>query len=231
MLDRAPYRNAAAVGSGQESVRFDGEVGDHREGVRVLDDEVRLRGVEVAPGDQMLPQYVRASERIVRAQARVLDERRSRIEGAGDGEYRGQLLELDPHQPGRLRRHLFRLGGDDCQWLAVVLDLARRQDWPVVELRPEARHRLRQVRRGHDESDAGQALRSRRVDRDDPGVGAVDRHQLRVEHVREPHVGDVLLRAGDALLTADPARGRADLCRGHRGSPSATATTASMIWK
>ena len=43
VLDRAPDRDAVAVGRGHERVRLDRELGDHRERVGALDDDVRRR--------------------------------------------------------------------------------------------------------------------------------------------------------------------------------------------
>ena len=78
MLDRGPDGQAVAVGRGDEGVRLDGELGDHREVVGVLDDQVR----PLRPSTS--PQPTRCSrstlvwrQRVIRPQRRVLDERRS----------------------------------------------------------------------------------------------------------------------------------------------------------
>ena len=101
VLDRAPDRDAVAVGRGHECVGLDGELGDHREVVGVLDDQVRLAlgGVDVAPAVAVLAQDVRAGQRVVRAERRVLDERRIGGERRGDRVTRGQRLVVDPDQP------------------------------------------------------------------------------------------------------------------------------------
>ena len=62
VLDRAPDRDPVAVGRGHERVRLDRELGDHREAVRALDDDLRVGGrrVDVAPAVAVLAQDVRA---------------------------------------------------------------------------------------------------------------------------------------------------------------------------
>ncbi len=70
MLDRAPDRDAVTVRRRQERVRFDRELGDHRERVRPLDDaEVRFRrsGLDVAPAVAVLAQDVGPRKPIIRA--------------------------------------------------------------------------------------------------------------------------------------------------------------------
>ena len=114
-----------------------------------------------------------AAQRVARAERRVLDERRGRVERGGDREDRRQLLVLDPDEAGRLLGGVEGLGGDRGDRLAVVVRLADREDRPVLELRPEARHRLRAGRPAViDEPDAGDRERGARVDRDDPRAGA-----------------------------------------------------------
>ena len=83
---RAPDGDAVAVGGGHERVRLDGEVGHHRERVGVLDDEIGRAGsgVDVAPAEVVLAKDVRAGQRVVRAEGRVLDERRGRVERGRD---------------------------------------------------------------------------------------------------------------------------------------------------
>ena len=51
MLDRAPDRDAIPVGSGHERMWLDREMSDDREGVGVLDDQVRVGRVDVTPPD------------------------------------------------------------------------------------------------------------------------------------------------------------------------------------
>ncbi len=84
VLDRAPDRDAVAVGRGHERVRLDRELGDHREVVRALDhDEVGVggRGVDVAPRMAVLVEDVAGRVRVARAERRVLDERSAVGEG------------------------------------------------------------------------------------------------------------------------------------------------------
>ena len=84
-----------------------------------------------------------------------------------------------------------------------------------------------------DEPDAGDGEGGARVDRDDPRPGAVEGHELDVERVLEPDVGDVRLAAGDPVEPADAGRRAADAPAsliGHRsGSVGGRAATASMI--
>ena len=60
VLDGAPDGDPVAIGRGDEPVRLDRELGDHREAVGALDDDVRvaLRGVDVAPAVAVLAQDV-----------------------------------------------------------------------------------------------------------------------------------------------------------------------------
>ena len=90
---------------------------------------------------------------------------------AAIGEDGRQLLVVDADEPGRLLGGVERLGGDGGHRLAVVLRLADRQHRPIAPLRPEPRHRLRQVGGGHHEPDARDGERGAGVDRDDPRPG------------------------------------------------------------
>ena len=77
----APHRDAVVVRRGDESVRLDRELSDHREAVGVLDHEIRGRAVDVAPPDVVLAKHVRVGERIVGAKRGILDERRVCCDG------------------------------------------------------------------------------------------------------------------------------------------------------
>ena len=55
----------------------------------------RGRGLDVAPAVAVLAQDVRGGQRVAGPERRVLDERRVRVQGAGDGEDGRQLLVLD----------------------------------------------------------------------------------------------------------------------------------------
>ena len=220
VLDRAPDRDAVAVRGGHEGVRLDGELGDHREVVRALDDDLRVGrgGVDVAPAVVVLAQDVGGGQRIVGTQRGILDERRTRGEGRGDRRDGGQRLALDPDEPGGLLGRVLRLGRDRRDRLAVVVRLADGDDRAVLPLRPEARHRLRAGRRRSDGADAGHGQRGARVDRDDPRPRVVDRHELDVQLAVEMDVGDVRLLAGDPVEPADAGRRRAD--HGRRLGPA-----------
>ena len=134
----------------------------------------------------------------------ILDERGGRVEGAGDREDGRQLLVVDPDEASRLLGGVQGLRGDRRDRLAVIVGLADREDRPILELRAEARHRLWEVRRGEREAHAGHLECGARVDGDDPRPGAVEAHELRVEHVLEMEVGHVRLPAGDPVEPADP---------------------------
>ena len=143
VLDRAPDRDPVAVRRGHEAVRLDGELGDHREGVGPFDDDIRRGRVDVAPAVVVLAQDVRGRERIAGPERRVLDERGGRVEGRGDREDGRQLLVVDPDEAGRLLGGVQGLRGDRRDRLAVIVGLADREDRPILELRAEARDRLR----------------------------------------------------------------------------------------
>ena len=104
VLDRAPDRHAVAVGRRHERVRLDRELRDHREGVGAVDDDrgIALGGLEVAPAEAVLAQDVGAGEGVVGPDRRVLDERRRRVQRGRDRADRGQRLELDADERGRL---------------------------------------------------------------------------------------------------------------------------------
>ena len=145
VLDGAPDRDAVAVGRGHERVRLDRELGDHRERVGALDDDVRRRFGRldgVAPGMAVFVQDVARGVRIVRAEGRVLDERRVGGEGRGDGVARGQLLVVDPDELGGGLGGVAGLGGDRGHRVAVVLRLAGGDDRAVAPLGAEARDGL-----------------------------------------------------------------------------------------
>ena len=166
--------------------------------VGALDDEVgvRRRFVDVAPAEMVLAQDVGPGQRVAAAGARVLDQRRRRVEGAGDREDRRQFLVLDLDEPRRRLGGVEGLGRDGRDRLAVVLGLADGQD--RAGRRTGARSAASVWGRsagGHDQADAGHGERRGRVDRHDPRPGAVERDELDVEHVGQLDVGHVLLRA------------------------------------
>ena len=172
MLDRAPDRDPVTVGRGHERVRLDRELGDHREGVGALDDDLGLAGrrVDVAPAVAVLVEDVAGRVGVVGTKARVLDERRFGGERGCDRVKRRQLGVLDADEAGRLLGGVQRLGGDGGHRLAVVLRLADRQHRPIAPLRAEPRHRLRAGRpRSSRAGRPGQPARHRhRCDRSAP---------------------------------------------------------------
>ncbi len=54
MLYRTVDRDPIGIGRSHEHVRLDGKVSDHREGVVIFDDYVRMRTVDIAPAEVML---------------------------------------------------------------------------------------------------------------------------------------------------------------------------------
>ena len=219
VLDRAPDRDPITVRCGDVGVGLDGELGHHRELVGVFDHEVGDRRVQVAPADLVLAQDIGRRERVVRPEARVLDERRRWIERRLDGEDGGQLLVLDLHQARRFLGRVLGVGRHGRDGFSVVMRLPDRQHGTVDELGPEARHGDGQVGWGHDEADAWDLGRRGRVDRDDPGACAVDGHEPGLENVLDLQVGHVGLLARHALVPAHPPRGGADAAV-HRSAAS-----------
>ena len=215
-------------------MRLDGEVRDDGERVGVIDDQVGHRGLDVAPADAVLPDDVAAGQGVTRAEARILHQWCRRIERLGDGHHGRQLLVLHPHQAGGLLGGILRLGSHGGDRVAVVLGLSYRDDGPVLELRPEARHRLRQVRGRHHQVHTRDRQCRLRIDGHDPGVGRGHGDQLRVQLAREMDVGDVSLAAADPCLASDTVRRVTHPAEAHRpaspGTDSPAATwIASMI--
>ena len=89
----------------------------------------------------------------------------------------------------------------------VSADVRERVERAIDELRPEPRHRLRQIGGGDRQANAGDLERGARVDGDDPGAGAVEADELDVERVVEPDVGDIRLPSGHPVETADEIAG------------------------
>ena len=119
----------------------------------------------------------------------------------------GSSSYCDAHEARRLLGGILRLGGHRGHRLAVVLRLADGEHRAVLELGPEARHRLGQVGGRHDEVDArhGAARRSASM-ASDARVGDGQRHELDVQLAGQVDVGDVALPAGDARVAADAVR-------------------------
>ena len=231
VLDRAPDRQPVPVRGGHERVRLDGEVGDDREAVVLLDDDEAVLGrggVHVAPRHKVLAEDVRLRQRVLPAERRVLHQRRVGGQRPGDREDRGQNLVLNVDERRGPLRQLARVGDDERHGLAVVLGLADGQDGAVLVLRPEPRHGLRQVIGRHHQVHAGQGERRGTVHRDDPRPRAVEGDELRVQRIRRRKVREVPLGAGDTFHPANARRRAADPVAAHR-SPSATARIASVI--
>ena len=87
MLNRTPDRDALGVRRGQESMRLDRKVRDHRERIVVLDDAVCTRVSRGTPAELPFVQDVRLRERIVGAQRWVLDQGRRGIERGVDAQH------------------------------------------------------------------------------------------------------------------------------------------------
>ena len=201
---------AVVVGHGDRAVGFDREVGDHRERVRVLDDQVGGLGAEVAPLPVALLQDVRAGQRVAGAQRGILDQRGVCGQGGLGGQDRRQHLMVHGHAPCRFFRRVPRGRYDGGDSLAVVLGLLDRQDGPVGVDRPEAGHRLRQVIRGDDLDHSGHLEGAGGVDAVDPGARAVEGDELDVQHPLQPQVGEERLLTGDAVEAAEAAGRGAD---------------------
>ena len=229
VLDGGPDSDAVAIRGGHEGMRLDGEMGDDRERVGVVDDEVGRRGLDVAPADPVLLEDVALGQRVVRAQGRVLDERGSRAQGGRQRHDGRQLLVADPHEAGPRLGGILRIGGHGSHRVAVVLRLPDGEHGPVLHLRAEARHGLGQVSRRHHQVDAGDGQGVAGIDGHDPGPGHGYRHQLGVQLVGQVDVGHVLLSAADPGVTADPVDGVADRGRVHASGSRAAAWTAAMI--
>src|SRR5207245_723064 len=74
------YYYVVVLWRGDEPIRLDGEVRDHWKLVDVVDDEVRLRGVHIAPAEMQLVEHVGVAPRVVGSKLRFLHERRLRVE-------------------------------------------------------------------------------------------------------------------------------------------------------
>ena len=194
VLDGRPDRDAVAIGGGHEGVRLDGEVGDHRERVGVVHDEVGRRGLDVAPADPVHLEDVALRQRIVRAQRRVLDEGRAGVQGSRQRHDGRQLLVRDAHQVGGRLGRIAAVGSHGRHGVPVVLRLPDGEDGPVLDLRAEARHGLRQVGRRHAPGGRRGPARASLASMATILARATRyRHQLGVQLVGQVDVGHVLL--------------------------------------
>jgi len=119
--------------------------------------------------------------------------------------------------------------------LAVESDLVDRDDRPVFDRVPVVGVDVPEIGAGQDADDAGQLLRSRGVDRDDPAVRDRATQHLPVEHARHEQVADELRLAAQLLARVAPWVGAADLrprrrfSDRRRHSAAASSATASRI--
>ena len=228
MLDGAPDRHPLGIGRRHERVRLDREMGDHRERVVVLDDAVG-GDVGVPPAEAPFLENVGVCEPLSGANRRILDERRRGIERLVDGEHRRKLVVLDADGGGRRLRRILGLRGNRDDRLAEELRLSNREHRAIVVRRTAARHRVRQVRSGHDAAHAVEPPGLVRIDASDSGAGAVQMNELDVQDVLEPDVRGVALRARDALDAAGPPHGTSNPALRHQALvPAASATAATM---
>ena len=167
VLDRAPHEQPVVVRRGHERVGLDRELGDHREAVRGLDDERRTS----RPPRRRRPSRTRCSARtLVAASGSSGRSDGSWTSGASGASASATVTTAGSGScstrtsAGGPLREVPRLRDDERDRLAVVVDLPGREHRPVLPLRPEPRHGLRQVRGGQHEVDAGQrrAPRTRR---------------------------------------------------------------------
>lgn len=189
----------------------------HAEGVFALDDEVGLlRGLfDVAADDRLAVHDVRVGDVAdVVVVAALVDEDRV-------GRGRGRLVRDDRQLPvlhpdlGRgAARGLRVVGGDDRDGLAVVADLAVREDRGVLDLQAVGLHRGGQVVVGQDRVDAGLREGLGGVDGHDLGVGDGGAQDLAPEHVLVPHVGRVRELAGHLEGAVRAERGLSDAAPG-----------------
>ena len=174
-------------------------------------------------------QEVRPRERIVGAQGWVLDQWGRRIQRGVDAQHRRQLFMIDANQCGGRFRGIFGFGGDRGHRLTEELRLTHREHWSIFVHWTVPRHGLRQVGRGHDAPHAFDTPRVGCIDADDPCTGAVQVHELHVQHVLEAEVRHVLLRSRHAVDAADPSHRTADPGGLHQRSDRAADATASMM--
>ena len=215
VLDRAPDRDAVAVRGGHEGVRLDGELGDHREGVGALDDDVgAVDRVDVAPAVVVLAQDVRG-----RRAGRPGRSAGSWTSGAS-GARAAAIVKTAGSSSYSTRTS--RAASSAASFVSAAT-AATGSPWYFVsptartgrscELRPEARHRLRAGRRPSSRARTPGTARAALVSMATIRARAQSSaDELDVEVVLEVDVGDVGLAAGDPIEAAD-AGGRAPMRR------------------
>lgn len=217
-LGRDVELDAAVLGGDRESgLRAEERLVLHAEGVLALDDEVRaLPGCRhVAAHDRLAVHDVRVRNvaDVVVVAALVDEDRVRRGRGQLVGDDR-EFAVLDLDLRGGAAGGLRVVGGDDRDRLAVVADLAVREDRGVLDLQAVVLHLGGQVVVGHDGVDARGLQRLDGVDGDDLGVRDRGAQDLTPEHVLVPHVGGVRELAGDLEGAVRAERGLADAALG-----------------
>ena len=209
-------------------MRLDGEVRDHWKLVDVVDDEVRLRGVHIAPAEMQLVEHVGVAPRVVGSKLRFLHERGLRVERGIDCVHAWQHLVLDANQLHRGLGRFLRPGHHGRHRLPVVLRLADREDRLVVVDGSKPGHRAGKIRGREYANDVACGSGCARIDRSDPRVAAVEVDELHVKHLVEADVGDELLIACRPRDPAGTPLGGPDRLGAH-GCKWPAATTASQI--
>ena len=136
-----------------------------------------------------------AAQRVVRAERRVLHERRvggqrrAIVWTAGSSSYSTRTRVAAASAASWVSAATAATGSP---WY-LVSPMAR--TGTILALRTEAGHRVGQVGGGEHEADARDLECGRGVDPDDPRARHVEGHQLDVECVLEGQVGDVVLLA------------------------------------
>ena len=233
-LGRRPEGDVSAgLEPGDDTTRFDRVRNQRRLDISVLHDHVRT---VVERARLELPHV-----RDVRAEA-VVHERRSLRCGRLDVDEHGQRLVVDLDELGGIDRVSARVGQDDRDAVALVVDLIDRERevlgiLHVLGHRPRTGHRclpvVAKLRAREDCDDAGAVLRGGRVDRRDAGVrirAADDRHE---DHPVQLDVVDVRASAAKERIVLLALERRADeprLGRGHDPTPAAAATASTMLW-
>ena len=159
----------------------------------------------------------------------VLDQRSRGIERGVNAQHGRQLFVIDANQRGGRFRGIFGIGGDRGDRLAEELRLAHREHWPICTHGTVPRHWLGEVRRGHDAPHDLRHARRRRYRCQDPRPGAVQVHELHVQHVVDVDIRRVLLGPGHALDAAGASHRAADPGRLHQRSRRAADATAPMM--
>ncbi len=217
-LGRDVEVDSAVLGRhGESGLRTEEGLVLHAEGVLALDDEVGLLGglFDVSAHDRLPVHDVRVRDMadVVVVAALVDEDRVRRGRGRLVGDDR-EFAVFDLDLRGRAAGGLRVVGGDDRDGLAVVADLAVREDRGVLDLQAVVLHVGRQVVVGQDGVDARGLQGFDGVDGDDLGVRDRGAQDLAPEHVLVPHVRGVRELAGDLEGAVRAERGLADAALG-----------------